>query len=67
MLHSASTAEAQHELDDVREHKIHKKEEDRSNGSHHENSDGGGPGFAATGPRNTRDFLADLPYKLRWR
>jgi hypothetical protein len=61
------TAKPQDKLDDVRKHQINKQEEDRGNSGHHEDCDGGGPGFATRSPGNTRYFLADLPYKLRWR
>jgi len=63
----ASTAETQYKLNDVREHQIHKKEENRSNCRHHKDSDGGGPGFATCSPGNAVDFLADLPDELCWR
>ena len=60
-------AEPQNELDNRRQHHIDKQEKDRGNGGHHEYGDGGGPGFTTSSPGNTRYFLTDLPYKLRWR
>ena len=60
-------AKPEDELNDVREHHIDQQKKHSSNSGHHKDSDGGGPGFATCSPGNTRDFLADLPYKLCWR
>src|SRR5690606_11594745 len=60
-----SATDAQHERDPVAQDLIGQKKENRGEGHHYENHDGGDDGFAPRGPRHLGGFGPHLLYELK--